>query len=415
MTVKKTAPDDVLPFEVDAAQVLGRLRGAFAEVIGAIPGGLSSAAELHRNIKVDKKLGWKAFKVATAVDPLDAGPHVPGPPNMRTFLKAVGRRGVAEGLVRAASDAANDFERLVAEHAGDRAAFDSMISALATAEDPGHMDLVHRRAAFRSNRHIWGVQAKTLFKHWVLQPSSDDPTKLDIASYGGYVNLRQLRQNAPLIISVALSMDDDGTVRRLSTEPLDPDGTTRRGIGLIREFCSRPLPEFRTVEVGGGGAYGELIASDVGKKGAVTCIEGHVARAAVPRYCDEDNRIGDFNAPVGTPCEVLVLAMLVREDTFGTITPVARAFSDHRKDTSYLTPVRERDRLPLQESVVYLGRGPSVLHTADLPRSAQMAQYVFDRLEWDAQRFDVYRCRIPYPVMPSTMTMTFELPEAPAT
>ena len=63
--------------------------------------------------------------------------------------------------------------------------------------------------------------------------------------------------------------------------------------------------------------------------------------------------------------------------------------------------------------VSYLGKGPSVLHTPDVPRYAQMGRYVFERVGWDGDRFDVYRCRVEYPVMPSSVAMCFDLPEAP--
>jgi hypothetical protein len=42
-----------------------------------------------------------------------------------------------------------------------------------------------------------------------------------------------------------------------------------------------------------------------------------------------------------------------------------------------------------------------------------MAQYVFDRLGWDGTQFDAHRCRIAYPVLPSTVAISIDLPEAP--
>jgi hypothetical protein len=43
----------------------------------------------------------------------------------------------------------------------------------------------------------------------------------------------------------------------------------------------------------------------------------------------------------------------------------------------------------------------------------ELCRYAFERLGWDAERFDVYRCRVEYPVLPSTVVMQFELPAAP--
>ena len=74
---------------------------------------------------------------------------------------------------------------------------------------------------------------------------------------------------------------------------------------------------------------------------------------------------------------------------------------------------RERDLLPFQESVVFLGKGPAALRTLDFPRYVEMAEYAFKRLAWDGGRFDAYRCRVAYPVMPSTVTFWFDLPKQP--
>ena len=70
--------------------------------------------------------------------------------------------------------------------------------------------------------------------------------------------------------------------------------------------------------------------------------------------------------------------------------------------------------MALRESIVYLGKGPSVLHTPEVPRYAEMVQYALDRSGWNASNFDVYRCRVEYPVMPSSVVVQFELPLKPA-
>jgi hypothetical protein len=42
-----------------------------------------------------------------------------------------------------------------------------------------------------------------------------------------------------------------------------------------------------------------------------------------------------------------------------------------------------------------------------------MVQYVFDQLGWDGDQFEAYRCRVAYPIMPSTVEISIDLPEAP--
>lgn len=114
---------------------------------------------------------------------------------------------------------------------------------------------------------------------------------------------------------------------------------------------------------------------------------------------------------VRTPCEAVVVDLLVREDTFGAIEPEMAVYGEQSGGSSYPAPGSERDLLPIRQPVLSLGKGPSVLHTPDVPRYAEMARFAFDRLGWEAERFDVFRIRIEYPVMPSSVVLRFELPE----
>jgi len=399
-------------FEVEAARVLQRLRTTLAEVIASVPGAVSKPAELRRALGIDMNLSCKLFKVISASGCLAAGPHVPGTAALRTFLNAASKAGVREQVIASATVAAAEFERFVASHAGDRAAFNSMVSSVATSGDAAQIALQHRRAAFRAQRHIFGIQARAQVKCVVAQPAND-PRMLDCAQITGFVSLGQLRANAPLVVSRVLIANDDGTLREIEREPLDPTPDQQHGIALLREFCSQPPPRFRMVQVAPGTAYGELMSNGVGKKAAVTCIEGHLARAAVPRYREEANRIGANAAKIRIPCEVLLLDLLVHEETFGALTPIAFTCAEHLGEVAASGVCEEWRRLEPRESVAYLGKGPSALYAPEVPRYAELGRYVFHRLGWDGERFDVYRCRVEYPVLPSTVVMVFDLPAEP--
>ena len=383
-----------------------------ARVIDSVPGRVGKPVDLQRSLKIDLKLCWKAFKVARASGPLAAGTHVPGTASMKTFLRAAQRRGVPGPIIDEVANAEAEFRRMISTHAGDRATFDSMASALARGEDRGQIDLQHRRAAFRANGHIWGVQAGTRFRCDLLQPA-EDPNKLDFASFEGYVNLRQLRREAPIVLSVTHSGDDQGGTHQIPWEPIDPEGTTPQGKALIREFCSQPLPQLSTVNLGGGFVQTEMVSNGVGNQAAITCIDGWLGRGFLSRYRDEQNRVAEHGVRIHIPCEVLVLDVLVKEGTFGPMTPVAVAYGDLLNMLPGRRRPHARDRLPFDDPVVYLGTGPAVLHTPEVPRYPEIAQYVFDRLDWNGAHFDVFRCTVAYPAMPSTVWIRYDLPDPP--
>ena len=405
--------DAALDFEARAAAVLQRLRTAFAAITASLPGSISKPAALRRVLNIDINLSCKICKVVGASGSLAAGPHVPGDAAIRTFLKAAGKAGVQQQLVVAAATAAADFARLVTNDAGDRTAFDSMISSLSGSGDAVQITLQHRRATFRGQRHIFGVQASVELMCVLAQPSSD-PRMLDLAGITEFSSLRRMRPDAPLILFRFSTVNDDGKTRKVQRAPLDPTADQSYGISLIKDFCSQPPPQLRFRQTASGRIFGELVGGDIGNKSAVTCVEGHVTRMAVPRYCDESNQTGAINAKMRIPCEALVLDLLVREDTYGPLRPKAFTCAEHLDEVVAPGVSEEWQRMEPYESVTYLGKGPSVLYTADVPRYPELANYAFERLGWDGERFDVYRCRVEYPVLPSTVAMVFDLPEAPS-
>jgi hypothetical protein len=400
-------------FEVEAAHVLQNLRTALTEVVTKVPGYVSKPAELQRALQIDLNLSCKVLKVVGASGALAAGPHVPGGSALRLFFDAARRAGVSESVVGSAVTAARNFNDLVVRHAGDRNAFDSMISSLAGADDAAQITLQHRRATFRGQRHIFGAEARTQLVCLAIQPATD-PNMLDLAQVTGYFALRQLRPNAPLITSYTYMVNDDGSPRKPAREPLDPNAVTDDGVALLYDFCSRPLPEHRTVRTASGRFCGQLVGQGVGNRAALTWVDGYVSRGAVPRYRGAANDRGAHVARIRIPCETLLLDLLVREDAFGPLAPAARMCAEHLGEVSPEAFQSEILRLSPVEPVKCLGKGPAVLYSADYPRYPELGRYVFDRLGWDGSRFNVYRCRIEYPVLPSVIMMSFELPTSSA-
>jgi hypothetical protein len=399
-------------FENDVTEVMTRLRSALAQLIAAAPDDIAKGADLHRSFRLDRTLSWKVFKVAHATDPMAAGAHVPSPASMGTLFKAARKRGVPEALIESAARVAEEFEDVVADHAGDRAAFDSMVSALAQDDTCEQMDLVHRRLGFRAQRHILGVQARTHVKLLALQPSQD-PEWLDAVLIQGFVGLRRLRGDAPLIISYSGARDDEGGAQQVRRRPLG-HATGGDGMCLLTEYCSQPLPEFRTSQMEDGFLRGEVLTRDVGNRAAATCFEGHVVSPAMPRYRRKGNDVVASVVVVRNPCEVLVVDLLVPPTLYGLVKPSAYVKTDHLGDSSRDLVTKYDCRLPGQPAVRHLGRSASVLHTPDVPRYAEMAHDAFERAGWNAEEFDVYRCRIEYPVMPSSVVVEFDLPTSPS-
>ncbi|MFQ5805655.1 MAG: hypothetical protein ACE5I3_04310 [Phycisphaerae bacterium] len=402
--------------EEDAKRVLLQTRNAFAAILEAVPGLEPRAQEVSEALAIPRKLGWQIARAVCETDPFLVARYVPARGGMKTYLQAAAQRNVPEKLIEAATAAVKEFERLIDVHADDRASLEMMLSACASRTDE-QADVTWRKAAFMGNSYIWGVRARTQLKAHFLHPAAETG-QLDIASLRGFVGLRRMRPNVPWVIARARCSDDDGQVRRafasqpLDTRHLDEDGTDT--VPLLQKFCSKPLPRFRRAVRQYGFLEDELVEGPVGNTGAITCITGEVSRGIASYYRTEHSQHGSVVARMRTPCEALLFDQLVHEDLFGRISPELAIYSQLSGGPSIPYPEMERDRLPVRETVEYLGKGPSVVYTPHVPRYAEMVRYAFDKLGWDGERFDVYRVVLLFPVIPTSVVMRHELPEAPA-
>ncbi len=411
-----TGPGGSVPFEKHAKHVLHQVKGAFAEIIDALPGYITRPHALAKSLKIDAKLAWRIVKVAHGSDPFTSAQHIPGTAGIKVFLKAAARQNVPQSRIQPAWTAMEEFERLIDVHAGDRTTLEMMLLGYAR-EGRDQADLVQRRTAFGANSYIWGVQARTQLQVVFLHPAAEKG-RLDIATLKGFVGLRRIHSNAPWAITRSRVVDDDGKL--LSTpvrEPLDPvpdDAEGTADIPLMREFCSKPLPQFRRVPGPHKILQDDLVEGEVGNTGAVTCITGDVTRSAATYYRAEHNRWATAISLVRTPCELLLFDLFVQEDVFGLIEPELAVYNELAGGPP-VPPFedRERYRMTTWESVEYLGKGPGVVHTPHVPRYSEMIRYALDKLGWNGRHLDVYRAQIQFPIIPTSVLIRHELPESP--
>jgi hypothetical protein len=72
----------------------------------------------------------------------------------------------------------------------------------------------------------------------------------------------------------------------------------------------------------------------------------------------------------------------------------------------------ECDLLHVSETIEHLGAGVEILRAPEIPRYEEMISCAFERLGWNGSEFEVYRLRIPYPLIPTGIFIRQELPRA---
>lgn len=409
-------PESQTSFEQHARQVLAKVRDTFAAVVEALPERATRPSDLMRALNVDRKLAWRLSKVVQSHDPFALVEHLPGSAGVVILLNAAARRGVPAPAISAAHAAYQDFEQLITVHAGDRTSLEMMAQAFSR-ETSDQSELAHRKAAFQGNSYTWGVQARTQLSVNIIAPSTD-PANIDIALISGLIDLRRLRPKVAWVVARTGFITNEG--KTIPAPPPDATPEQKRAardayrVPLVREFCSSPLPDLRAKLNDSGLMEIELVEGPVGEKGAITCVfSGPPFRNVEARGRSEDESKAHLNAHIRTPSTMLIHDLLVHHERFGPLTPEVSVYSEVHREVRSAATRDDRYRLPVRLNVEYLGRGPTVIRTPDVPRYPQLVRHVCGLHNWNAEDFDVYRLVMSYPIVPSAVVISFEVPELP--
>lgn len=411
--MSRARPAAAAPFESAARDTLKQLRDALGLAIESIPGEpVTRPSELARRLDLDTRLAWKISKVVNARDPFLASQYLPGASGVKIFLRAASRRDVSATVLDGVRQAFKRFDELMKVHSDNRETFDAMLAGHVT-DQRGRVDLEHRKSAFRAMSYIWGVQARTHLHTYLLAPSAT-ASYFDAAILRGYIDLRWIRPNVPWRLSRFYTVDAAGEMHTsFEREPIAPPpsgGPGEADMPVMHEFSTQPLPECRRVVGGKGNVSYRLVEGSVGDTGAMTCVYGEVIRAAEPSRVQGDHTALCMTALPRTPARTLMFDVLVHRELFDAPRFRAELYGDLYGEAFEGDPA-ECDRLPMHETIEFLGAGAGAVRTPDVPRYPEMVQQAAERLGCRDDSFDAWRLRIEYPPVPSALRVTQPLPD----
>ena len=388
----------------EAEVILVELRVSLAAVLQGLGPAVGRSSQLQQHLGLDKKLSWSIFSAATATDPYTLASLLPGRRAMERFFTAALERGVGAALIERSSTAFEKFEVLVAQRAGSRDAFETIVSELRDeAGTAGAAELKHKRAAFRAMSMLWGRQVRIVYGARIMHPSTAAGL-LDTVFVKGMVGVRRTRRSVPLHITAYRArtrLPEDPPMP--APQPLDPRETEPDAIGLLRDFCSQPLPRFRLRESAQGYRSHELINGGLGVVGEVTYFTGEVCRGDTSAPGDSPDWSVSVAKTVDIPTEVFFADLVMHRSLCERRPPEVRVFAMPLDGSLEL---REMDLLPLVASAEYIGEGVESAISPLVPRHGDMLAYAMNAMNWNGDDFRVFRCRVEYPVMHTRIVMT---------
>ncbi len=393
-------------FDQDCREAVLQLRGSLLHLYGAVGADPSKPQDVSRRFKLGKNLTWKVARIIAAEDALAAVPLIPGAGGLDILLTAMEGAGAEPDAVERVRSAAKAFDDMIEVHVGDRANLELILDSMGSSEEkPLTMS---RKLAYRGNSGIWGIQAEVRVTAQFIAPNAGDPSRLDLALVGGFTQMRRLRSVArwPLFRIDSYNDDQSERVARGVRTAIDPDAADEPW--LISEFCTGALPEIHVRRSGRALVY-EAGDGPVGRLGEFSCFFGFLDRGDVPRYRDDINTTGELISSVSMPVKTVLFDLIVHRDLTEAMQPrldlIGHPATGHLGAEGVTT-------LPHAERLTNLGPA-TMVKTPLVPDYDRLIARVFERAGWDPKAFVCLRLVMPYPPMPASVKLCYDLPIRP--
>lgn len=393
-------PTNAAYFPVEIEDSLQEVRDQCNVLIDALCGAGARAKDVSDRLQVHAKLGWQLWNVAYS-PPLTALRFLPNAHGIKTIAEAAEAKGIPPKIIDKLRRAAEDLHRVMEIHAEDREMFEMLVDAREHGNEEA--ELRWRKQAFAGNGFIFGARAKCTLACGILFPA-EETGRFSLTRIHGLIDVIRTRTGIRWPFA-NLIVQHGGGSHAPGREPLD---RAARGVPLLREYCSKPLPPIER-RVDGDMISDELLPGTVGLTGASTVYTGEILHNVGPVHGSRSGEVAHFGTGIRTPSELLISDHIVHRDLFPGSKRELRVFSELVSSTTR----DDRDILEVSESLQHLGRGLDRVITADVPRYADLLAETFERIKANPADFDVFRVRMRYPPVPTSIMVRFNLPAPP--
>jgi hypothetical protein len=314
---------------------------------------------------------------------------------------------VSEDLVESVRVSAERFQNFSKSAAGDRAAFSSMLGGVNPEESGEKILKSQRRTVYRGMGHIAGVQLDLHYSNAMIRREPNARTH-DSVNLMAQLGIRRLRPDSKISIfghHTNPTATPDGIQRE---EPIDLEAAKHYGMPVLPEFSTSPLPRVEREQLPSGWVYYNALGNEIGLRSSFNCTFGRIIRNT-PFTTDIDGTLvyNSTTHHIHKPAAMAIQELLVHRPSFPNARPELMIYQYREVDMS-LEAARRAQQYPVDERLTMVGRANTV-ELADVPRYSQLLRVGADAAGWDLSEFDVYRLRMPYPIMFSAIRILFRV------
>jgi hypothetical protein len=364
-----------------------------SRLLASTPATIARTQDLERALKVDNPLASRVWRIASATDPISAVELLPTVNQLKAVVKAAARAGAKTAACERASAAIEALETYIDVHAGDMGQFEALVARGGGREGAGSaasesLKLKHRRAAFKTNSQVWELQAKSFAACAIFHETDRGPKSEDVAFFRGYAKLQVLQPNHRLELRTHAYMDKQAGVLLPS---------------LIEQYVEGPRPELVSRQVDDR-VVTYMTFPALGKSNASTFYTRQLVRNS--DSLAEANPFWSTRTMIKVPCELLQLEVWVPAGWSDPTSVFAEAFGCSSSPEQAFES-RETDRINVYPLVQTFLNVPSdeAPPSPEIEKWAEVAETVVKDHGLLGRRFDVYRCRVKYPVLHSVVRL----------
>jgi len=399
-------PTSAEQYHSEIEKVGGGLTASLKRVLAELPGAPLRPQELARKLKLNKDLTSRLLRALSEQDPLVAMHLMPGPEPLRRVLRAAARFDVSPDALGAAHRAVAEFETLLRDHLGSRAALDAMIG-VSLPDARTRFETFHKQAVHRSMSCLKGVVARAHVLSAMLFPG-EEPDAVAAVMILGLYGLRRLRPGVPVQFYSAVKGAGAHRLYSLGGDPTRAEGASF----LLSEFSSCG-PYVQQAQDGNNMVYA-LQADAVGPHCAVDIVTGEIWRGVYHQFQTKDPpRTSGFTADIDIPAESLTFDVRVHRDVWPSVAPQLVLYDTAIRGTANPNDrSRDRDRLDLAEKIDVLDH-VAARRISEVSSYPRLIAHACRRIGYAEDAFRCYRCRVKYPLYGSQICMAFLPPQKP--
>jgi hypothetical protein len=408
----KTVVQPTQPIRIQISDVMDDVRNSFVNVLASVPGAPSRVSEVERVLGLRKTMAWRVVQMCAVSDPLQAAEHMPGPEGVLLILEAAHKAGASKESLEALRSSTERFRSLVGNHAPTRPALRRLVAGLSE-NGRERFDMAQRKAAVEAASAIWGVHAKVQYRLGIIwRDPAATSSAADLAVISGFFGLSRLRENVTWELNHGTNMRSHGSGLALGlvTRPLDESITDANSAPLLTPFCSGSPGAIERTTNADKTIVDRLLPGPVGMSAASNVLFGEMlpglmAGLGLPEKERQDD-ILYFTSRLRTPCDTAVLELHFQRDLIPTGAFGAILLNQMQTAVPFPNSAGQvPPTLPLDVEVERLGRADQAVPLLEIPEHSKITRWVYQRLGLAPAGFDVFRLRLRFPPIPTSLVM----------